>query len=142
MRWLASNGAFRPGGIRIPQDELAREVQIPRRSLVRLIQNLETAGVLHVRRTTVDGAFGSPRGSNIYRIVVGETDWMEHIERERARRFIASRQRRSVAQRAARAPAGTRRPAAARSSTLPYDPPQDEIEALAATYSHDDLAGW
>jgi hypothetical protein len=143
MRWLAANGAFEPYGVRIPQDELAREVDIPRRSLVRLIQNLETAGLLHVRRTTVDGAFGSPRGSNIYRIVLREAEWTAHVEHAAARRLIASRQRRSDAKRGVRTPAGTRRRSPWRGSVLePYVPPQEEIAALAATFSDEDLFGW
>jgi hypothetical protein len=132
-----------PSGCRVHQDELSNEVAIPRRSLARLLKRLEELAIIRVTRTTTDGAFGSPRGPNIYRILVSEAKWSERVEHVTARRVIASRRLRSVAQQRSDALAGSTKLATSRGSALePYEPPQDEIEALAATYSHDDLAGW
>src|SRR5207244_2251817 len=96
-------GALEPCGSRVLQDDLTREVQIPRRSLVRLIQHMEQAGVLLVRRTTVDGAFGAPRGPNNYRLLVSPSEWDERAQQVTEQRLQLSRARRSAAQRAARA---------------------------------------
>jgi hypothetical protein len=143
MRWLAANGALEPGGCRVPQDELVREVEIPRRSLVRLVQHMEEAGVLLVRRTTVDGAFGSPRGANIYRLLMNPREWDERAQQVAELRLQRTYERRSAAQRAARARVATPRPPSTRAPAIaPYRPPEAEIAALAATFSDDELEGW
>jgi hypothetical protein len=110
---------------------------------VRLLKRLEERAIIRVTRTTIDGGFGSPRGPNIYRILVREADWVERVEQVTTQRLAASRAYRSVAQRAAAAPAGNRGRIPSRGLVIaPYEPPQDEIAALAATYSDVDLTGW
>jgi hypothetical protein len=144
--WFADHGALQSPGCRVRQDELAGEVGVPRRSLVRLVQRMEDVGVLQVRRTTIDGAFGSPRGPNYYRLLMGPEEWEGCAEAVVSRRVEETRRRRSSAQRLARARESVAR-RVPRSSTL--NPAgvlsESEVAVLAEEYadlSDDELSGW
>lgn len=151
MEWFAANGGLEPHGVQIRADELAAQVGIPYRSLLTYTRRMERLRVLHIRRTTVDGAFGSPRAANIYRLLVSPDEWPE-----RRREIIAARRQQIATAVAQGSQAGiqARRQQAARRSKA-ADPaarpqtripiPDQVIEAEARRFvgiPDDELYGW
>ena len=150
LRWLAAHGALEPAGCRILQDDLAEQVSIPRRPLARLRERMEEMGVLHVTRTTIDGCFGSPRGANIYRLLVTPDEWDERAEQFAQQQREATRRRRTAGQRAerARSSAVEAKPKAVRYGAV-AEPTigmltHEELDRIADSFnlSDEELFGW
>src|SRR5882724_7119484 len=150
MRHLEEHGARRSPGYRVRQEVLAEQVGIPPRRLREYLARMEEYGLLHVRRTTVDAAFGSPRGFNIYTLKASADDWEQRLgpayinqrrERLHNRASALARNQQAEIRRKAEGPA--RKERTPRPS--PVVLPRDELDELARAYddeSDEDLAGW
>lgn len=145
LEWFEAHGALTPAGVRLGQHDLAERTALPHRTMQRLLKRMEELKVLHVQRTTVDGAWGSPRGPNIYRLLITPAEWEEHAE-QHARETLAARA--EVQSKNAREyHANLRRQARGGRVEKPatFVPiPDDVLETVAAEYDDDgdDLFGW
>lgn len=95
MRYLHDNGASSGKGCRVRQTDIADAVGLNRKNLWKYIKAMEQYQILTVRRTTVDGSFGSPRGFNIYTLHCTPERWTDElgpaVAQERRARYAAHR---------------------------------------------------
>lgn len=169
MRFLEEHGSLSGKGCRIKQDELARQVGAPSRRVHDYLHQMEELQVISVRRTTVDGSFGSPRGANIYHSIITVKKWEEHYgpavianRRDRLnkhrtilnRNLVREQQRRRLMAKAeelglsvaAAEKVVTPRPARAATQVVEREPTfaPGELGELVARFASDDgdLDGW
>lgn len=174
-RWLAlleflqAHGGTSGKGCRMRQDDIAAGVGMPVTACHDYLKQMEKHELLTVRRTTVDGSFGSPRGANIYRLRCTPEQWVslvgpaviadvrERITKRRTllnRNMARERQRKNLERKAAElglevgAPDTARRVAAApRATTAVVAEPTfapHELAELVDRYTagDEDLDGW
>lgn len=170
MEYLVKHGARTGPGCRRLQSVIAKDVGLGDRCAYEFLKSMESYGILKVRRTTIDGSFGSPRGPNIYHLTCTVEDWVTRLgpaaatdrrARLRARNAAQARnwqrerrRERLEAKLDALGPPPTtppvrsprsRPPRVAPAAAAPVSlvPGAEEIEALAAAYDDDEaLAGW
>lgn len=148
---LEAHGALRDPGYRVMQQVFADELGLNVRRLRVYLAALETHRLLVVRRTTVDGSFGSPRGPNIYRLKCSTAQYEQLApelvklrEEKVAKRRSAKARNRENEKRRSRGKSPIGPPVV----SIPQKPAPGvlepaEVERLAARYdSDDDLAGW
>lgn len=143
VKWFDAAGALTKE-VQISRPDLAVAVDIPGRTIDAYAQHAEQMGLLIVRRTTRDGAFGSPRVPNYYKLSMSYKQW-------RARRKALSDEYRARDKQVKQEDRVTllelegedeRRRAAAMPPPQPSKPAK--VGVLAAQYLNDDdlLAGW
>lgn len=153
VAYLEHHGALRDPGFREQQPVIAAALGLDVRKLRSYLSALETHRLLVVRRTTVDGSFGSPRGPNIYRLKCTADQYRQlapelvKLREERiAKRRSAKARNRENEKRRRRGQSPVGAPVVA----VPQKPAPGvlepaERERLAARYdsdSDDELAGW
>lgn len=152
VRYLEEHGARREPGFQQRQTVMAEALGLDVRRLRSYLAVLEKHRLLVVRRTTVDGGFGSPRAFNYYKLRCSLEQYLEVMpelvklrqERVAKRRSAKARNRESERRRKRGLPRAPLPPVVALPEKAPPGALADaEIDVLAAGYGSDeDLAGW
>lgn len=145
IRYLDEHGARRPPGLRMRQEELAKAVGVPVRTMRTYLKSMETYGVIVVRRTTIDGAFGSARDFNFYSLRVTADRWEHELgpalaaTRKEQLRNRQSAVARNVHREKQRTTAGKSRQVAAPRPPAPGAVVLDDEEIAVLSAAYDDL---
>lgn len=75
MQYFEDHGGRSGKGCRVGVEELKKVVGAHDRTIHEYVKKMEEHGIIKIRRTTIDGSFGSPRGFNIYHLTCTTKQW-------------------------------------------------------------------